>query len=140
MIVLVTGGRGYTKRDMVWKVLDALHATQPFTKVVHGAGGKADMAADAWAKDHAVPVQPYPAPWSDISRPDAVIRTRRDGTKYDAKQGINRNQQMLDEEDVELVVAFPGGNGTADMTRRARKAGIQLVVVVTEEKRHDGHC
>jgi hypothetical protein len=29
----------------------------------------------------------------------------------------------------DLVIAFPGGKGTADMIRKARKAGIQIVEV-----------
>ena len=39
--------------------------------------------------------------------------------------GHIRNQQMLDEGRPHLVVAFPGGRGTADMVRRARAAGIE---------------
>ena len=36
---------------------------------------------------------------------------------------------MLDEGKPDLVVAFPGGKGTADMTRRAREAGIEAIEV-----------
>lgn len=46
--------------------------------------------------------------------------------KYGRMAGAMRNQQMLDEEEVDLVVAFPGGKGTADMVRRARAAGIEV--------------
>jgi len=43
------------------------------------------------------------------------------------KAGPIRNQQMLDEGKPNLVVAFPGGRGTADIVRRARAAGIEVV-------------
>ena len=33
---------------------------------------------------------------------------------------------MLDEGKPDLVVAFPGGTGTADMIRRAKKAGVEV--------------
>jgi hypothetical protein len=33
---------------------------------------------------------------------------------------------MLDENPVDLVIAFPGGAGTADMIRRAEAAGIEV--------------
>lgn len=132
MVVLVCGGRKYCNFWLIWRTLDDLHGRKTITKMVHGKGGNTDMSADAWAKARKVEVQPYPANWADISRPDAVIRTRKDGSKYDAKQGVNRNQEMLDKEKVELVVAFPGGTGTLDMMNRARKAGIQ-VMEVTEE-------
>jgi len=37
-----------------------------------------------------------------------------------------RNQKMLDDNKVDLVVAFPGGKGTADMVERAKKANIEV--------------
>jgi hypothetical protein len=36
---------------------------------------------------------------------------------------------MLDEEEITLVIAFPGTSGTADMKRRARAAGIPVLEV-----------
>lgn len=38
---------------------------------------------------------------------------------------------MLDEQP-ELVVAFPGGKGTADMVRKAKQAGLEVVMVSNE--------
>src|SRR5688572_25033460 len=129
MIVLVCGGRNHSNYALIWDTLDQLHAERGITRIVHGAGGNVDMSADAWAKSRKVEVKPYPADWTDISRPDAVIRIRRDGAKYDAKQGINRNQEMLDKEDIALVVAFPGGPGTRDMVARSRRAGIDVMAI-----------
>jgi len=43
--------------------------------------------------------------------------------------GPIRNQQMLDEGRPHLVVAFPGGTGTADMVRRAKAAGVPVMEV-----------
>lgn len=40
-----------------------------------------------------------------------------------------RNQQMLDEENPDLVVAFPGGRGTMDMIDRAQRAGVEVVEI-----------
>jgi hypothetical protein len=36
---------------------------------------------------------------------------------------------MIDEGKPELVIAFPGGSGTADMVRRARAANIPVIEV-----------
>lgn len=47
-----------------------------------------------------------------------------------------RNRQMLEHEP-DLVIAFPGGKGTADMIRVARKAG-QKVVLAAGEAESDG--
>lgn len=40
---------------------------------------------------------------------------------------------MLDEGKPDLVVVFPGGTGTADMVRRAKKAGVEVIEVGAEE-------
>jgi hypothetical protein len=45
------------------------------------------------------------------------------------KAGPIRNQRMLDEHKPDLVVAFPGGRGTADMVRRARKSGVEVTEI-----------
>ncbi len=37
-----------------------------------------------------------------------------------------RNQQMLKDHTPDLLVAFPGGSGTANMIERARLAGIEI--------------
>jgi UDP-N-acetylmuramoylalanine-D-glutamate ligase len=42
--------------------------------------------------------------------------------------GPIRNQQMLDT-GVDLVIAFPGGKGTAHMVSIAKKAGVKVVEI-----------
>jgi hypothetical protein len=37
---------------------------------------------------------------------------------------------MLDSEKPALVVAFPGGSGTADMKRRAVAAGVEVIEII----------
>jgi len=50
--------------------------------------------------------RPYPADWETYGRAAGPIR----------------NQKMLDSEQINLCVAFPGGAGTADMVARCKKA------------------
>ena len=52
-----------------------------------------------------------------------------DWKKYGRGAGPIRNQQMLDEGKPNLVVAFPGGRGTADMVARAKKAGVKVIEI-----------
>ena len=40
--------------------------------------------------------------------------------------GPKRNQQMLDEAKPDMVVAFPGGKGTAHMRQIAKAAGVPV--------------
>ena len=48
--------------------------------------------------------------------------------KYGRAAGPIRNQKRL-EEKPELVAAFPGGKGTADMVRKGKQASPEVVIV-----------
>lgn len=116
LVVLVCGGREYLDRDRLFSILDALNAWQRFGRLVHGGARGADSLADEWwiiRKPEGCALKSYPAQWKTYGR----------------KAGLMRNQQMLDSERIDLVVAFPGGRGTADMVERAAKAGIEVVRV-----------
>lgn len=127
--VLVCGGRNFRDRALLFATLDRLHAEWKFTEFIQGEAPGADRLARDWAcTKREIKRWKCPAKWTDLSHPDAVIRTRRDGTKYDAKAGTRRNAKML-EWKPNLVVAFPGGSGTADMVRRARDAGVEVIEV-----------
>jgi hypothetical protein len=114
MRVLVTGGRDYTDRDTAWKVLDALHKTQPITEIIHGAARGADTLADHWALAREVRRQLFPV-------------SKEDWEKYGKSAGHRRNRLMHATCPPDLVLAFPGGPGTAGMVDIATKAGTPVV-------------
>ena len=45
---------------------------------------------------------------------------------------------MLDHGKPDIVVAFPGGRGTADMVKRAEDAGVRVIRVPSEKGGTDG--
>ena len=106
MIVLVCGGRDYCD----WDALDDELSCLPITKIVHGDAKGADFLAKAWARSLGVEEVEYPANWS----------------KYGHSAGPIRNREMLEKEDIDLVVAFPGGRGTEDMVKQATEKGITV--------------
>lgn len=110
--VLVCGGRDYNDYDTVCRVLDDLLEHGEVT-IIHGAARGADSLADRWAAERGVERYGFPARWDEHRRAAGWIR----------------NQEMIDEGCPDLVVAFPGGNGTADMVRRARLAGIHVMEI-----------
>lgn len=69
-----------------------------------------------------------PALWDDLETQPVIRKLRADGTPYNAAAGGIRNQYMLTWHP-NLVVAFPGGTGTADMCRRARAAGLEPIEI-----------
>lgn len=126
MRVVVCGGRGYRNAVFLFRYLDALHAETPITHLMQGGATGADALAREWAKRHPeITRHVCKAAWDDLSHPDAVIRRRGDGVEYDAKAGHRRNARMIEWEP-DLVVAFPGHNGTADMVRQAEEADIPV--------------
>lgn len=57
---------------------------------------------------------------------------RAEWDKHGKKAGILRNLRMRDEGKPDLVIAFPGGTGTAHMIKIAREAGIPVEEVKYE--------
>lgn len=124
MRVLVCGGREYNDKDKVFKTLDDLclefnlkgpedeygnWLPGPIT-IIHGAARGADDLADQWAVVNWVQFEEYPADWNTHGKSAGAIR----------------NQRMLKEGRPDLVIAFPGGKGTAHMVSIAKEAGIPV--------------
>lgn len=128
MKVLVTGGRGYTNRRELYDTLDEIARLSDISLVIHGGAMGADALADEWAKIHGFKVLRVPADWSNLEGPTVVIKTRRDGKKYNAAAGGIRNQKMVDMKP-DLVVCFPGGRGTEDCASRARRCGLKVIAI-----------
>jgi predicted Rossmann-fold nucleotide-binding protein len=108
--VIVCGGRDYANRSAVGGVLGIL---RDGTTIVHGAAPGADSLAAEEAALRGLDVEAHPADWAAHGRAAGPIR----------------NQRMLDA-GAELVIAFPGGRGTADMVRRSREAGIVVLTAL----------
>lgn len=129
MRVLVTGGRNYADKATVFSTLAAVHSKHGVSALIQGGADGADRLSAEWAWDLGIPVATFNAKWEDIERPGAVIRTRRDGTKYDVLAGLYRNERMLAESKPDCCIAFPGKTGTAHMLGLMRKSGLPLWVI-----------
>jgi hypothetical protein len=127
--LLVTGSRSDNRWGFILDTLDIINEDKgPFTELIVGDATGVDHWAAEWAKERGIPCRVFKADWNDTSHPDAVVRTRNDGTKYDAKAGPRRNQRMADEKP-DYAVVFPGNVGTRDCFSRIKKAGIKYVEV-----------
>lgn len=111
MKVLVCGGRDYEDQDRVFEVMDALDPKP--TLVVEGGATGADRLAAVWAAQRGVHAARVNALWG----------------VYGKTSGPIRNRVMLEELGPDLVIAFPGGKGTADMVAAARLAGVTVRVI-----------
>lgn len=113
MRLLVCGDRNWADRAAVARFI----AEADPEVVIHGAARGADSLAGEEATRLGISVEAYPADW----------------TRYGRAAGPVRNQQMLTEGRPDAVLAFhediTNSKGTADMVRRARKAGLPVTVV-----------
>ena len=115
MRVLVCGGRDYRNPAKVRAVLSDLRKERGIDLLIHGAASGADSAADAWARVVGVDQVHFPANWNGRGK----------------AAGPYRNALMLQLMPPDLVVAFPGGRGTADMVARAEAMGIEVCEIET---------
>ncbi len=122
--LIIAGGRDYRLTPADYEKLDNHRLGLQIAEVVSGCATGADSDGAAWARKHFIHVEPFPADWTDLSHPDAVIKTRADGTQYDARCGPRRNAAMAAYADA--VVLFPGGRGTRDMYDAAKAAGLRI--------------
>ena len=120
MIVLVTGGRDYKNQRELFSVLDRLHAEHGFTFLVHGDARGVDHMAHRWAKKNGVQPVAMEALWDFDG----------DGA------GTKRNRRMYAFAKPQLIVAFSGGRGTANMMKigyEAKKRGDPVEVLDVED-------
>jgi len=117
----VCGGRDFDSWKVLQEVLKdevgSFRGPNPEIVIIQGGAKGADFLAKVYAKWVGWSCEEYPANWK----------------KHGKAAGGIRNQQMLDEGKPDVVVAFPGGIGTADMIRRAKKAGVEVLEVEGDE-------
>lgn len=125
MRVLVCGGREFKDCPLLVETLDRLlKAWGTIDAIIEGDARGADRMAGYWARSHGIDNLKYPVTDEDY----------RLFGRYMAPK--NRNERMLREGRPDVVVAFPGDGGTADMVERARKADVFVhVVAVSSPKK-----
>lgn len=110
MIILICGGRDFKDWNMfVAAMVEAsVHLPKKYCIVSGGARG-ADAFARRWAMQNNIPYFECPAWW-----------------EFGNSAGTIRNGWMIEFMKVSLVIAFPGGSGTANMKNQARRKKIPV--------------
>lgn len=124
--ILVCGGRDFFDKIKLYKTLDDIcdyegwnyepDSSGNYLPAVHIISGKT-RGADTLAVDWAV------VNWCDFTEFPADWDTYGKAARY------KRNSQMLEEGKPDLVVAFPGGKGTAMMIKLSKAAGVRVIEV-----------
>jgi hypothetical protein len=108
--VLVCGGRDFWDKDLFERTMSQL---EQIDVIIQGGAMGADFLAKKFAEKNKIKMIEFKADWKS----------------YGKSAGAIRNQQMINEGFPNLVVAFPGGRGTADMVRRSRIHHIRVMEI-----------
>lgn len=117
--LLVCGGRDYDNRDWMFTYLDQFVLDQAglgfrVKLLINGYQRGADKLADAWAVSRRVQPVRCPALWDDPP------------LGWGKSAGMIRNDAMLMLKP-DQAIAFPGGDGTANMVKILKKARIPVI-------------
>lgn len=112
--IAFTGGRDYKNKELVIRVLDLLGGDRDIEVLVGDASGLDSLVYELTTY-HKCRV--FAADWDNYGR----------------AAGPRRNRAMLVEGKAELLVAFPGGRGTANCIRTAHELDIPVLEVQDPE-------
>lgn len=115
-IILTTGGRDY--EDFA-TVNSTLAAEDPDLIIVGDARG-ADSLVTSWAISHKVPHTICPADWDSFGNAAGPVRNR-----FMCQLAAIIRKDDNESHEVK-VIAFPGGDGTANCMQTARKFGLEI--------------
>ena len=132
MKTIVAGCRWIENYDIVCEAIE--DSGFEITEVVSGAANGVDTLGENWANAHDIPIKCFPANWKNLKAPRAIIRTNRYG-KYNARAGIDRNEEMAQYADALVAIWDGKSRGTSNMIELAHKYGLQVHVCLVEE--HD---
>lgn len=105
--ILVCGGRDFADYKLLKETLDAIGDIR---HIIHGGASGADTLAGRYGSEMGINISRYDALWDQHGRSAGPIR----------------NARMLREGKPDMVIAFPGGRGTANMIQQAEEAGVPV--------------
>lgn len=111
--VLVCGGKDFRDRLWLWEGLDMIHDVVGIRGIIEGGAEGADRFAQEWGRNNAVWVATVPALWH----------------QHGKSAGYHRNVKML-EANPDIVLAAPGGKGTAMMVDLAQRKGTPVIFLM----------
>lgn len=117
MRIAVCGGRDLPPEKVALKLGAMLNWGVRVDCVIHGAYRGADEGADLFAKRNGIKPLPFKADWRSFGR----------------RAGPHRNRKMLREGRPHILIAFPGGDGTADCVAAADEIGIPVLRVTAAD-------
>lgn len=116
MKIIVCGGRNYLNKEQLEQEMDWIvknyYDPRWEIEIIHGGAKGADTLAGEWATSRNYRVKVFNADWK----------------RFGKSAGPIRNERML-QQHPNLVVAFPGGKGTAHMVSIAKRDKLKVIEI-----------
>jgi len=114
---------------LLWRELDLLFQTVPNGRMTVIEGASDDVTGPYFGADY------WAHQWA-LARDVETIRQHARWKELGRKAGPIRNEEMIRLHKPDLVMAFPGNRGTANMADQAHRAGIDVIFVPANEQRN----
>ena len=115
MNVIIAGGRDFTNYALVEEAIK--RSAFEITQVVSGNAKGVDTLGEVWALAHNVPVEAFPADWSQHGRAAGPIR----------------NRQMAEYADALIAIWDGKSKGTANMIQQARNKKLNVFIYLVKD-------
>lgn len=116
MKTIIAGSRDITDYERVSTLITITYEAwkereMPITEVVSGCARGVDTLGERWAKEHGIPIKPFPADWK----------------KYGKSAGPIRNKEMAKYADALIAIKHAVSAGTDNMIQFAQAEGLMII-------------
>lgn len=122
MKLAIIGSRSFTNVELLNRTLEQYRSK--VTLVVSGAARGADTLGEQWAVRNNIKTLIFPADWDNLDVPNAIIRTGKNGKKYNANAGFERNKLIINNCDGALIfwdMKSPGTKNSISLLDKQHK-------------------
>lgn len=129
--LVIFGGRDFNDFELLSNTIKSTNVYKEgrIGAIISGCARGADSLGKRFGDENGIPVEEYPAKWSEIEgKPAKYVKSRADGTKYYVLAGFDRNDEMAKVADIGIGF-WNGSSGTADMFERCLRHNVQTLCV-----------
>ena len=125
MKIIIAGSRSINDYNTIKKAIK--DSSFDITEIVSGNANGVDKLGEKYAKENNISVKIFKPDWKNITIKGAIVKENKYG-KYNAKAGIDRNEQMGDYADGLIAIWDGKSNGTKHMINYMKKKGKEVYI------------
>lgn len=133
IVLVMSGSRTFIEKPYYIETMRYMTKGIPKERIVirEGDAKGLDKFSEEYAKIMGYRVDKKPADWENLSVYPCVVKTRMNGSKYNALAGYIRNELMINQDDVNAVLLFQknksrGTEDALDLAKKFKKNFLRL--------------